>query len=266
MEKKSISESFKTFGLSDYESKTYSALLFIGPSKVSEIAKESKVPQSKIYEVLEKLMAKQLVEVYGIRPKEYRAIHPDVAFKNLLTEKEKQLIEMKNNISNLTNFLKKNGDEEGVEGIWVTKENGWKCFTNKVCDLIERSNKYIYIVTKDFSWSYRFGQLIKSSFKRGVEIRIISIREIDDSVYQRAKWMHDHGAKIKIFNSNIHPRIVDSDGREVLLRLDSNPKKRDSFFFTSIWSKEASFVKVMDTYLKTLWSNGKSATFRKQSD
>jgi len=83
MEKKSVSESFRIFGLGDYESKTYSALLFIGPSKVSEISKESKVPQSKIYEVLEKLMEKQLVEVYGIRPKEYRAVHPDVAFKNL---------------------------------------------------------------------------------------------------------------------------------------------------------------------------------------
>ena len=262
MDKKSIAELFRNFDLSDYESRTYSALLLIGPSKVSEISKESKVPQSKIYEVLERLMTKQLVEVYGIKPKEFRAIHPNVAFKNLLADKEKQLVDMKEKIGTLTNFLKQTDHEEVLEGLWISKENGWKSFINKVCDMINRSNKYVYIVTKDFSWSYRFGQMIKSSFKKGVEIRIISIREIDDSVYQRAKWMHDHGAKIKVFNVKVHPRIVNSDGKEILLRLDSNPTKRDSFYFPSIWSKDASLVKVIDTYLKNLWDDGKSVNFK----
>ncbi|OGW52415.1 MAG: hypothetical protein A2Y81_03445 [Nitrospirae bacterium RBG_13_43_8] len=263
MDKKSIAEVFRNFGLSDYESRTYSALLFIGPSKVSDISKESKVPQSKIYEVLEKLMAKQLVEVYGIRPKEFRAIPPNVAFKNVLAEKEKQMTELRENIGMLTDVLKQNKQDEVLDGIWTTKENGWKSFINKVCDMISRSNKYIYVVTRDFSWSYRLGQLIKSSFKRGVEIRMISIREIDSSVYQRAKWMHDHGAKIKVFNANVHPRIINSDGREIILRLDSNPTKRDSFYFTSIWSKDASLVKVIDTYLKGLWDIAKPVNFRK---
>lgn len=263
MEKKKIVEIFQNFGLGDYESKTYSALLFIGPSKVSEISKESKVPQSKIYEVLDKLMQKQLVEVYGIRPKEFRAIPPNVAFKNILMEKEKQVADFKENVGMLADILKQNDQDQVLDGIWTTKENGWKSFINKVCDMIARSNKYIYIVTRDFSWSYRLGQLVKSSFRRGVEIRIISMREIDDTVYQRAKWMHDHGAKIKIFNANVHPRIVNSDGKEVLLRLDSNPTKRDSFYFTSIWSKDASLVKAMDTYLKGLWDIAKPVNFRK---
>jgi len=263
MDKKNISELFRNFGLSDYESRTYSALLFIGPSKVSDISRESKVPQSKIYEVLERLMAKQLVEVYGIRPKEFRAIHPNVAFKNLLAEKEKQMAYLKDNIGTLANVLKQNEEGQVLDGIWTTKENGWKSFINKVCDMMSRSNKYIYVVTRDFSWSYKFGQLVKSSFRKGVDIRMISIREIDDSVYQRAKWMHDHGAKIKVFNANVHPRIINSDGKEVLLRLDSNPTKRDSFYFTSIWSKDASLVKVIDTYLKSLWDIAKPVNFKK---
>src|SRR4030043_1361134 len=141
MNKKSIAEAFKNFGLSDYESRTYSALLFIGPSKVSDISKESKVPQSKIYEVLEKLMAKQLVEVYGIRPKEFRAIPPNVAFKNVLAEKEKQMTELRENIGMLTDVLKQNKQDEVLDGIWTTKENGWKRFINKVCEMIRRTKK-----------------------------------------------------------------------------------------------------------------------------
>src|SRR4030042_6270504 len=117
MDKKSIAEVFRNFGLSDYESRTYSALLFIGPSKVSDISKESKVPQSKIYEVLEKLMAKQLVEVYGIRPKEFRAIPPNVAFKNMLTEKEKQMSDLKQNIEMLSDVLKQNKEDEVLDGV-----------------------------------------------------------------------------------------------------------------------------------------------------
>ncbi|MEM2146690.1 MAG: helix-turn-helix domain-containing protein [Candidatus Jordarchaeaceae archaeon] len=266
MERKEIVEMFKNFGLSDYEAKTYVSLLFLGPSKVSDISRDSKVPQSKMYEVLERLLAKQLVEVYGITPKEFRAINPNVAFKTLLEEKEKQIMEIKEKINILKDVIKQNGKDEVLEGVWTTKENGWKSFMNKVCDMIERSNKYVYIVTRDFSWSYRLGKLIKSSFRRGVEIRIISIREIDDTIYQRAKWMHDHGAKIRIYHTNIHPRIINSDGKEILLRLDSNPVDRDSFYFTSIWSKEASLVRVIDTYLKSLWNNGKPVNFKRISE
>jgi len=264
MDKKSVSELFRNFDLSDYESRTYSALLFIGPSKVSDISRESKVPQSKIYEVLEKLMVKQLVEVYGIRPKEFKAVHPNVALKGMLEEKEKELIEMKEKMSVLTNFLREtNSRSEVMEGVWTTKESGWKNFINRLSEMFDRSQKYAFVVSRDFSWSSRLAESVKSCYKRGVEIRTICIGKIDDTNYSRAKWFNDHGVKIKLFNTAIHPRIIDVDGKELLLRLDTDSTKKDRFSFTSVWSKDASLAGVIDAYVKSLWKESKSVNFNK---
>jgi len=264
MERNDVVELFRSFDLSDYESKTYSALIFLGPSKVSEIARESKVPQSKIYEVLEKLMEKQLAEVYGIRPKEFKAVHPNIALKSLLEEKEREVMDLKEKMNVLATFLRQtNSRAEVMEGVWTTKENGWKSFINRVSDMFDRSQEYAYVVSRDFSWSSRLAESVKSCYKRGVEIRTICIGAIDESNYNRAKWFNDHGVNIKIFKTAVHPRIINTDGKEILLRLDTNPTKKERFSFTSIWSKDASLAKVIDTYVKSLWKEAKSMNFEK---
>ncbi len=264
MEKKDVVELFRSFDLSDYESRTYSALIFLGPSSVSEIARESQVPQSKIYEVLERLMGKQLVEVYGIRPKEFKAVDPNVVLKSLLEEKEKEVASLKERMGTLTNFLKQtNSKAEVMEGVWTTKENGWKNFIDRLSNMFDRSQKYAYVVSRDFSWSSRLAESVKFCYKRGVEIRTICIGAIDESNYDRAKWFHDHGVKIKVFKTTIHPRIIDVDGKEILLRLDTSPTKKERFSFTSIWSKDASLSKVIDAYVKSLWKEAKDVDFEK---
>jgi sugar-specific transcriptional regulator TrmB len=264
MDKKEVIELFKNLNLGDYESKTYSALIFLGPSKVSEISRESKVPQSKIYEVLERLMAKELVEVYGVRPKEFKAVHPNIILKSLLDEKEKELTDMKQKMDVLSNFLKQtNPKSEVMEGVWTTKEDGWKSFINKLTDMFDRADKYIYVVSRDFSWTSRLGQSVKSCYKRGIEIKTIFIGNLDESNYQRGKWFNDHGVRIKTFKSPIHPRIILIDGKEILIRLDTNPTKRDRFSFTSIWSKDFSLAKVFDVYMKNLWKESKNINFDK---
>jgi sugar-specific transcriptional regulator TrmB len=267
MDKKEIVELFKNFNLGDYESKTYSALIFLGPSKVSDISRESKVPQSKIYEVLEKLMVKELVEVYGVRPKEFKAVHPNIALKTLLEDKEKQVVDLKQKIGAFSQFLNQNKSEaEVMQGIWTAKESGWKSFQNRVSEMEDKSKKYVYVVTRDFSWSSRLAESVKSCHKRNVEIKAICIRDIDDSLYQRAKWFYDHGLKIRVFKTEVHPRIIDSDGKEILMRLDTNPTKKDNFDFTSIWSRDVSLVKVIDTYVKSLWGMAKPVEFKKLSN
>jgi sugar-specific transcriptional regulator TrmB len=265
MEKREIIEMFRNFNLSDYESKTYMALLFLGPSKVSQISRESKVPQSKIYEVLEKLMTKQLVEVYGIRPKEFKAVHPNVALKGLLEEKEKTISEMKERMGELDTFLKQNNsDDQVMDGVWTSKESGWKPFMDRLCDMYEKCSKYIYVVTRDFTWSSRLGKSVKDCCKRGGEVKVIAIRELDDVMFTRAKWFNEHGVKIKVFKTAVHPRIIDVDGKEILLRLDNNHTKKDKFSFTSLWSKDPALVKIIDTYVKSMWKEGNAVNFDKK--
>jgi sugar-specific transcriptional regulator TrmB len=264
MNRKELEEMLKELDLTDYEAKAYSALVFLGGhSKASEIAKLSKIPQPKIYETLEKLTEKKLVETYAIRPKEFKVISPKIVLKNLIEEKEKKIMKMKNKIEEIAISFRPKFDAEVLEGIWTSSEKSWKDFIDRLSDMFDRSQEYVYVMSKNFSWSSKLGKSVKAAKKRGVNIRTISIGEIDENKYYRAKWFHDNGVEIRILKTKVHPSLINMDGKEVLLRLDKDPIKRERFVFTSIWSKDASFVKVIDSYVKNIWKIAKPVDFEK---
>jgi len=124
MEIAQIKEILNRIGLNEYEAKAYTTLLMLGPSKAREISKESQIPQSKIYEVLETLTLKQLVETLEGRPKEFRAIEPEIALINLLNEKEREINELKKEIKLVSKILKPVKEKQNlVYGVWTSKGN-----------------------------------------------------------------------------------------------------------------------------------------------
>lgn len=248
----------RSLGLSDYESKAYSALLFLGHSKASNISREAEVPQSKIYEILDRLTEKKLVEVYAVRPKEFKSISPEVTLTGMIQEKETEINQIKNKVSSLLELLNSASiGTEVFEGIWTSKEKGWGNFFKRTCEMYNRSKSYVYVVTKNFSWSSKLAESLRACVKRGVEIKSLCTSEIDESNYHRVKWFHDNGVEIRFLRTKLHPSLIDVDCEEVLLRLDASPTQKKKFVFTSIYSRDVSLVKVLDTYVKDLWKRAK---------
>lgn len=265
MEKSEIYRTLKKFGLSEYESKAYTSLTILGPSKAGVISQEAEVPQSKIYEVLEELMKKNLVEVFGGRPKEFKAISPELALRNLLDEKERGLVELRKEIRKLSSIMKPVSEKEIAGGIWTLKGKKWIEFFNKTSEMLDRSRKYVYAITRDFSRSSKLSESAKACIKRGVKIRVIGMEAVNDSNFYKAKWYHSIGIQLKHFETSLHPRIVVVDGKEILIRLDHDPTKRERFSFNSLWSQDPSLVKVIDSYMKHLWEVAEPIDFRKIS-
>ena len=61
----------KLLGLTDYEEKVYITLAKSGKSSAGEISRESNVPYGKIYVILEKLEAKNLVNIIPEKTKKF---------------------------------------------------------------------------------------------------------------------------------------------------------------------------------------------------
>ncbi|MDI6798549.1 MAG: helix-turn-helix domain-containing protein [Candidatus Aenigmarchaeota archaeon] len=263
MEKKEIIEMLKRFGLSEYQSKVYSALVFLGPSKVGNICKYSNVPQSRIYNVLEELVEKQFVEVFEGRPKEFRAFSPEVVLRSLVEEKEKELERLKVEASSIKKMLRPVVTEKDIiEGVWTQKGEKSKEVLNRLAEMLESCENYAYDITRDFSYSSALREAIKGCVRRGVKLMTISMSSINEENYYKAKWYNALGLPIRVFETKVHPRILVVDGREVSIRLDGNPLKK-SFTFQSIWSEDPSLVKVFDSYMKNLWSRAKPVEFDK---
>lgn len=262
MKRKEILETLMEFGLTEYESMAYATLSSIGPAKAARISKESGIPQSKIYEVLEKLMEKQLVEFLGGKPKEFRAVPAKVGLVNLLEREEGRIRRLYPKVEDVSKYLKPFVmKEEILEGVWTTKGKGLKDFVNRLCDMFERTKSYAYVISRDFTWSSNLAKIVKSCVKRGVTIRTIAIRGVDEKNYYRAKWYYSNGVKIKILKTSVHPRVIVTDGKEALIRLDRKPTKKTRFPFVSIYSTDRSLVKVFDTYMKNLWQIAEPVNF-----
>jgi len=256
MEKVEVLSILQSLGLSDYESRVYFSLVLLGPAKASEISKQAEVPRSKIYEVLESLIEKQLVEVSKEKPKLFKAIDPEIAIKAMIANKEEELEILEERAKNLIkelHFLPK--EEKLAEGIWEQESGKSIEVLNKLAEMIRRARKYVIDITRDFSTSQALKDAIRDCLRRNVKVRMICLG-INEDNYYRAKWYIDQKIPIRVFETKIHPRILVVDGKEVAMRLDKNPLAK-RFEFKSIWSSDPSFVSMMDNYLKNLWKMAK---------
>ncbi|HLE47187.1 MAG TPA: helix-turn-helix domain-containing protein, partial [Candidatus Thermoplasmatota archaeon] len=62
-----------TLGLNEQQARAYLSLLDVETATVNDIAKESRVPRAKLYEVLETLSRKGLLDIIPETPQRFRA-------------------------------------------------------------------------------------------------------------------------------------------------------------------------------------------------
>jgi sugar-specific transcriptional regulator TrmB len=77
-------------GFSKYEACAYLALIGHDDSTAVEVADRAGVPRQRIYDVLENLRAKELIEVREGRPTRHTARPPSVALPALLAARQRQ--------------------------------------------------------------------------------------------------------------------------------------------------------------------------------
>ncbi len=258
MEKEDILRTLQELGLGEWEAKVYVALVSLGVTKAGPLSRRSEVPQSKIYIVLENLVDRQMVEVLDGRPREFHAVHPKRAFQILLESHEQKLDGMRAKMKELANILKPASETTGViSGIWNIKGEKWAEFFERAADMVRRSNKYVFGVTREFSQSSVLIEAMDQAIKRGVKSMVIGLSGANAENLMRIKWYRKHLIDIKVFETALHPRLIVVDGKEVLMRFDHDPRKKEGFKFNSVWSQDPSLVNVFDIYMKNLWKVAK---------
>ena len=83
----------KSLNWSDYESKTFAALIYIGKSTASQITKKSNIPANRTYQILDKLIGKGYVKRFtGVgKPALFEAVDPHVIFDEWINNQERVL-------------------------------------------------------------------------------------------------------------------------------------------------------------------------------
>ena len=249
MNKQILIQDLKNFGLSEYESKAFLALTIHGPLSASSLSEKSKIPQSKIYNVMKNLMIKSLAEIWNSKPQKFRAVKPVHAFKKIMEYKKIEIEKLNNKTNLIISQLKPFEKKKDELAVWTGK--GRKAFLEKAAEMVERSKKIGLATTARFSRNTILDNAYSKALKKGIKIRLIGTSELDESVKARAKWYKKQGAEIRILPMNVHPRIGIVDDNEVCMRID-NPLESDF-----VWSNSPALINIFRTYFEELWNKGK---------
>ncbi len=163
-----ILQALRKLDMTEYEAKCYSCLVERGMLKGGDLSKLAEIPHSKVYEVINKLEKKQLVEILSKRPMLFRAVNPIIALEKLeqvLRENiEKKLVEKKEAletahhhalteiedarrtaITMLQNSFEQHITPESIEDtIWTI--NGQDSLIKQAQDLLLRSEHHVRIM------------------------------------------------------------------------------------------------------------------------
>ncbi|NJE45969.1 TrmB family transcriptional regulator [Thermococcus sp. GR7] len=169
MKEEEIIEKLQKLGLTKYESLAYITLLKLGPSKATDITKESGIPHTRVYDVLSSLHRKGFVDVMHGAPRLYKPVNPEVVLEKI----KEEFIEDLENLKAAFLELYRQVHGEGLPEIWTIQG-----FENTVerAEYVIRTAKHEVLINAPFE----FLRLLKDEIKRRKDIIFVIISNFEE--------------------------------------------------------------------------------------
>jgi sugar-specific transcriptional regulator TrmB len=171
-------EVLNSLGLKLSEAKVFVTLSQLGLSLATTVAKQSGVAREFVYQILPKLKKRGLVEEIITKPKKFKAISLDEAYKILLADKEEEnrilhLRAMKTLQRRQSKLLSKRAATHQTSLVPSTHPPDTRIgleYKN-----VQESIDFIFPIGKFLQWSRYYAEMgIKQAMKKNVKIRIIT--------------------------------------------------------------------------------------------
>ena len=231
--KEQRAELFARLGVSEYEAKVYAALLALNPATAYETARESAVPTSKVYEVLDRLEARGMVrslEEGG--KKRYLPQPPEDFVEGTRRRLGETLDVLKSDLATL-------GAPQDTAYVWNLSEAS--ALLDKACRMVETAAETLLVSAWNPEALVLLPLLVKAR-QRGVKTALVHFgpgdlelpgvfrHPIEDTIYA------EKGGR---------GLTVVADGREALMGTLGETEKAEG-----AWSLNHGFVTLAEDYVK----------------
>jgi len=150
-------------GFSDYEIRTYTALLQENPATAYQISKTANIPRANTYSVLESLSRKNAVLKVSQNPGRFIPIPPNALFQKIAEDTHARCTYLEAELSKIDTT-------NSTEAVWNLE--GQAKIDDKVSNIIDEAEKHIWIKAHK-SVIDRFVPALKNACQRGVSLLII---------------------------------------------------------------------------------------------
>lgn len=236
-------ELLKLFNLTEYESKTYLALVARGSATVKEIREFSGIPYSREYDILSNLEKRGFVQVQPGRPKKFKAVEPGSVLKKELEVRANAIEKL---IASLSPLYESTSSAETFEDVvWMVK--GEENIREKLVEMLRSAKKQILILGVKPVTTPEIEAALKEVSSRGVKIRALGIFDsstkaaFKDISVQYLDYAHDHS------------RFVLIDDRELILASEDPAN-----FFFALYNKNPGCIKLYQNFFEHIWQDVKA--------
>jgi len=247
-------ELLEEFGLSKYEINALLTILSKGESYARELATETEIPFGRIYDVMNSLQEKGLVEIQRSRPMKFISKDPKTIISNLITKKESELDRLKTDAVTLEQEITRIYKRISEEKLFWRTEVGHESvnlFYDKLGEAKTEMLMYIdfysmlmYSSSKSIQKSIQIMinaiQLFSKMVKKQVKIQLLlgtsNIQEVEEKVFLPIAPFLRQLEEIKI---RLTPVLTTSfaiiDQEKVILKITTPVELEEHFATIFIW-------------------------------
>jgi len=162
-----VASTFSRLGLSEYESRTYVALVALGTGSANLVAEVAQIPRTSSYKVMRNLEQKGFARKLQGRPRSFSPVDPSELSKRLVAQVEESF----GKVSALKNLLSERGVPQLVYTIM-----GKERVLDKIGEMLDKSESSFVMSSPLISqMRTRFGKKISNAISRGVSMTVITV-------------------------------------------------------------------------------------------
>ncbi len=234
-----LSDNLRLLNLTEYESKTYLALVNTGISTVKEIREFAGIPYSREYDILESLEKRGYVVVQPGRPKLYRAVHPREVLSKELDVRANVIEELINVLTPIYESSTKQSSFE--EFIWMVK--GTENIKDKITEMLGSAREEILVLGVRPIIEKSIIAALSKVRRKGVRVRVLGrVKGVEHILKE---------ADLKYLNfEHDHSRFIMVDRKELILTSEEQANAS-----CALYNKNPGCIKLYVNYFMHIWSD-----------
>jgi len=240
--------------LNKYEKEIILFLSSVNSATANQIYKNTKVPQGRIYSVLNELKQERLIEIIPTSPKKYQIKDIETSLKDYLNKKKNE-IEEKISIANEIETKPRSILDEKETSVRILL--GREEHLAMVTALRENAKKELLQMAPTFGSTPASDLSLQRALLRGVKEKVI-VKKITPINKNKIKICIKNGGEVRRLNSPDLLALLIKDSSEFLLGVH----KIDEDERTMIFSKNKSLLILLTKTFNDFWKKAKPITLK----
>jgi len=227
-------EQLERFGLSAYAARTFVALAGLGSGTARDVSQVSEVPRTRVYDAIDELHDRGLVDVQQSSPKQFWAISAETASRTFERELQHRTETLQTALSELEP-VERRAEQRGV---WTV--DGQTAVTERVLEFFDSAEEEIVYMSVEDLLTEDLIEGLRAAAERGVSISLAGVStevqeriqdEIPGATMFESLW---------VWSDTSAGRLMMVDGRKTLVSAlvngtDASPS--DPRSETAIWGE-----------------------------